>query len=67
MTSIRKLQSKHAMAEELRIFDQLSPSLREAINNADASVKPSVVLSTLLRGVPERAIIETINKRSQKT
>ena len=66
MTSPRKYQLRRVQAEELRIFDGLSPALREAINDAKTSVRPSTVLSTLLRGVPEAKIIEVINKRSLK-
>lgn len=66
MTSIRRLQSRRAMQEELRIFNGFSRVLRDAINTAEASVRPSIILNTLLRGVPERAIIEAINKRSPK-
>lgn len=66
MTSPRKYQLRRVQAEELRIFDGLSPALRAAINEAETSVRPSTVLSTLLRGVSEAKIIEVINKRSLK-
>ncbi len=67
MTSIRRLQSRRAMVEELAIFNAFPRSLRDAINEADASVKPSIVRDALLRGVSEEKIIETINKRSRKS
>lgn len=66
MTSIRRIQNRAAAAEELRIFNRLSRPLRDAINDAEASVRPSTILATLLRGVSETKIIETINKRSHK-
>lgn len=66
MTSLRKFQSRRIQLEELRIFDGLSAPLRAAINEAEASVRPSVVRDTLLRGVPEHKIIEVLTKRSHK-
>lgn len=64
MTSQRFNQRKRTAQAEQAIFDMLPSPLRAAINEADKSVRPSVVYEALLRGVSERAIIETITKRS---
>ncbi len=68
MTSPRRTAERASAAEELRIFDTLPASLREAMNNCEAQPpRPSVVRDTLLRGVSAEKIIETINKaRSPK-
>lgn len=66
MTSPRAYQRMTEARIEMRIFNSLSRALRDAINNAEGSVRASVILDTLLRGVPESKIIETISKRSPK-
>lgn len=65
MTSRQFNERKRIALYEQSIFDALSPALRSAINEASASLRPSVVRDTLLRGVSEDAIIQTI-KRSPK-
>ena len=65
MTSPTYSARRKAARLELETFNRLPRALRDAINECEAQPpKASIVLATLLRGVSEQAIIETI-KRSQ--
>lgn len=60
MTSPRFNARRKAAAIEMTIFDGLPAPIREAINEARGSVRASSARDALLRGVPERTIIDTI-------
>lgn len=62
-----KFNARKAEAEvEMQVYDMLPEALRKAIDNADGSVRASVVANALLRGVSEETIIQTL-KRSSKS
>lgn len=62
MTSLR-FNARQAQARaETEAYDSLPPALRAAIDSAPRSVRASVVLSAMLRGVSVEKIIETINR-----
>lgn len=65
MTSRRNIERKRIAQYEQTIFDALPKAIRDAMNEAGQSLRPSIVRDTLLRGVPEDAILQTI-KRSPK-
>lgn len=65
MTSLRFNVRKAQAEAEMAAYDSLPLALRAAVDEAPRSVRASIVLQTLLRGVPESKIIETI-KRSPK-
>ena len=66
MTSPSFNARKAAAEAEMSAYDSLTPALRAAVDAAPKSVRASVVLATFLRGVPERAIIETIERSQSK-
>lgn len=66
MTSPTNIARRQQAREELRIFNALPRPLRDAINNATASVKASTVRDALLRGVSEEEIVKTLT-RSHKS
>lgn len=65
MTSPTFNRRKALAKAEQDIFDMLPAPLRRAINEAPQSVRASVVYATLLQGVSEQALIETITKRTE--
>lgn len=65
MTSKAQLARREAARSELETFNSLPRRLRDVLNDCEGQPpKASIVLQTLLRGVGEDKIIETI-KRSQ--
>ncbi len=61
MTSSRFNERKAQAEAEMAIYDGLPAAVRAAIDNARGSIKASSARDALLRGVPEQAIIDTIN------
>lgn len=65
MTSPRFNQRRAEAQTEMEILDALPVALRQAVYNAELSVRASSVRDALLRGVSEEKIIETL-KGSRK-
>lgn len=67
MTSPTYSAKLKAARSELEIFNRLPRALRDVLNECETQPpKASIVLDTLLRGVPEQTIIETIKRTQSK-
>jgi hypothetical protein len=65
MTSASFNARKAAAKAEMEAFDSLPSALQKAVANAPTSVRSSVVLAALLRGVSPERLIETLRAKKE--